>query len=136
MGYLFPSKEWLNAFVIGLNNDEQYAEIAKNWEGDIVFAIMPDDKGGEAMYFYLDLWHGRCREGRVIDPMEISTVDPRYVLEATRSRFKSVLDGELDPMGAMVTRKLKVKGDLAYMLRNVPIVLDFVRCAQEVGIEE
>ena len=42
---------------------------------------------------------------------------------------------ELDPMQAMITRKLRVQGSMAYMMRNVPVVLDFVRCAQEVDTE-
>jgi putative sterol carrier protein len=35
----------------------------------------------------------------------------------------------------MLTRKLKVKGNMAVMMRNVPVVLDFVRCAREVTDE-
>jgi hypothetical protein len=32
----------------------------------------------------------------------------------------------------MLTRKLKVQGNMAVMMRSVPTVLDFVRCAREV----
>jgi hypothetical protein len=32
----------------------------------------------------------------------------------------------------MMTRKLNVHGNMAVMMRNVPVVLDFVRCAREV----
>jgi putative sterol carrier protein len=35
-------------------------------------------------------------------------------------------------MQAMLTRKLSVQGNMGLMMRNVPTVLDFVRCAQEV----
>jgi hypothetical protein len=35
----------------------------------------------------------------------------------------------------MMTNKLKVQGSLGYMMRNVPTVLDFVRCAREVTTE-
>jgi putative sterol carrier protein len=38
-------------------------------------------------------------------------------------------------MTAMMTNKLRVKGSLGYMMRNVPTVLDFVRCVQEVTTE-
>jgi hypothetical protein len=34
-------------------------------------------------------------------------------------------------MQAMLTRKLHVKGNMSVMMRNVPSVLDFVRCAKE-----
>jgi hypothetical protein len=35
-------------------------------------------------------------------------------------------------MQAMITRKLQVKGSMPYMMRNVPTVLEFVRCARDV----
>jgi putative sterol carrier protein len=38
-------------------------------------------------------------------------------------------------MSAMMTSKLKVSGSMGYMMRNVPTVLDFVRCANEVTKE-
>jgi putative sterol carrier protein len=38
-------------------------------------------------------------------------------------------------MTAMMTRKLKVRGSMTYMMRNVPTVLEFVRCAQDVTDE-
>jgi putative sterol carrier protein len=34
-------------------------------------------------------------------------------------------------MTAMMTSRLKVKGSMSYMMRNVPTILDFVRVAQE-----
>ena len=40
--------------------------------------------------------------------------------------------GKLDPMTAMLSNRLKVAGSLGYMMRNVPTVLDFVRCAREI----
>ncbi|MBK9208387.1 MAG: SCP2 sterol-binding domain-containing protein [Anaerolineales bacterium] len=35
------------------------------------------------------------------------------------------------PMTAMMTMKLKVQGNMGYMMRNVPTVLDFVRVAND-----
>ena len=38
-------------------------------------------------------------------------------------------------MTAMLTNRLRVEGSLGYMMRNVPTVLDFVRCAREITID-
>lgn len=135
VAYKFPSEEWLNAFEKHLNSDGQYAEIAKNWEGDVLFAIDPEDESEGFTYFHMDLWHGRCRSV-TYDPNMDELPEPKYVLTATLNRYRSILSGELDPVQAMVTRRLKVKGNMAYLLRNIPVVLDFVRCASEVGIED
>jgi len=56
-------------------------------------------------------------------------------LTANYNNITAILTGKLDPKTAMMTNKLKVKGSLGYMMRNVPTVLDFVRCAREVTTE-
>ena len=127
---IFPTDEWVQAFIDKLNNDEQYAEIAHKWEGDFYFIIEPDDGVTENIVYYFDLWHGKCREGFVAD--DLSLKDPAFVLSAPYRNFAKVVTGELHPMQALMTRKLNVKGNMAVLLRNVPTVLDFVRCAHEV----
>ena len=59
---------------------------------------------------------------------------PAFTLRATQAMLLRIMGGELDPMQAMVTRKLKVEGNMAYMMMNVPTVLDFVRCCRQVKI--
>jgi len=127
---IFPTEEWVQAFIDKLNNDEQYAEIAHKWEGDFYFIIEPDDGITENIVYYFDLWHGKCRDGFMVDDLSIK--DPAFVLSAPYRNFAKVVTGELHPMQALMTRKLNVKGNMVVLLRNVPTVLDFVRCAQEV----
>jgi putative sterol carrier protein len=43
-----------------------------------------------------------------------------------------LIKGEIDPMQAMLTRKVSVQGNMALLMRNVPVVLDFVRCCREI----
>ena len=134
MAAVFPSDEWLKELEGKLNSDERYAEIAKNWEGDLFFIIEPEGNLKERLTFYLDLWHGKCRKVHY-KPQPESYPSPTFILTATYKNITAVLSGNLNPMTAMMTSKLKVKGSLGYMMRNVPTVLDFVRCAQEVTKE-
>ena len=134
---IFPSQEWVEDLIRVVNTDSRYAEIARNWEGDLIFVIEPDEgqePQGDTLRIYLDLWHGRCRGGHLITDNEGSVPLPRYVLSAPRSIFLKILSGKLDAVQAMLTRRLRVDGRLAYMLRNIPTVLDFVRCARQVEI--
>jgi putative sterol carrier protein len=130
----FPSSEWLQSLKTKLNSDEKYAQIAKKWEGDLFFFIEPEGSLKEQLTFYLDLWHGTCRSVDY-NPDPENYAEPVFTLRATYSNIAAVLTGQLDPMTAMMTNKLKVKGSLGYMMRNVPTVLDFVRCAREVTTE-
>ncbi len=129
MPAIFPNQEWQQAFQQKLNTDEKYAHIARNWEGDMTIQIEPSGPLIEPVSIYLDLWHGKCRA-----IVELSAPEERqaaYILSASYEDLAKVLTGELYIMQALLTRKLKLDGDMAYVMRNVPVVLDFVRCAQE-----
>ncbi len=134
MSAQFPSSEWLGGLEEKLNSDEKYAQIAKNWEGDLLFVIEPEGNLEEQLTFYLDLWHGACRSVDY-NPDPEKYPKPVFTLRATYNNITAVLTGKLDPMTAMMTNKLKVRGSLGYMMRNVPTVLDFVRCAREATSE-
>jgi putative sterol carrier protein len=133
MAVIFPSFEWLEGLSKKLNSDAKYAQIARNWEGDICFVIEPSGPLTEQLLYYLDLWHGKCRKTEILK--DLSSVQPKFVLTATYDNISRIMKSELDPMQAMMTRKLQVHGSMAYMMRNVPTVLDFVRCAREVTTE-
>ena len=133
MSAVFPSIEWLKEFENKLNSDEHYAQVARNWEGDMYFVIEPEGNLKAQTVMYLDLWHGKCRGTQIV--ADIAQHNPAFTLKAGYINFARVLKGELDPMQAMLTRKLDVKGNMAVMMRNVPTVLDFVRCAREVTTE-
>jgi putative sterol carrier protein len=129
----FPSPEWLKELDVKLNTDEHYAKIASKWEGDMCVVIEPNGPLHETLYYYLDLWHGKCRKVEILK--DLASVQPKYVLTATYENISRIMKGELDPMQAMMTRKLQVHGSLSYMMRNVPVVLDFVRCCRDVTTE-
>ena len=130
MTAIFPSEEWLQGLEAKLNSDEKYSEIAKNWEGDLFFKIEPEGNLKEELTFYLDLWHGKCRKA-VYKPDASAYPSPTFRLTASYDNITSVLTGKLNPMTAMMTMKLKVQGNMGYMMRNVPTVLDFVRVAND-----
>jgi putative sterol carrier protein len=134
MAAIFPSEEWLQGLENKLNTDPRYNEIARNWEGDLLFFIEPNGNLKERLTFYLDLWHGTCRKVEY-KPAPESYANPTFTLTASYQDITSILTGKLNPMTAMMTSRLKVKGSLGYMMRNVPTVLDFVRVAQEVTEE-
>ncbi|MBI1794991.1 MAG: SCP2 sterol-binding domain-containing protein [Chloroflexi bacterium] len=131
MAVIFPSPEWLKSLEEKLNSDARYNQIARNWEGDLLFDILPEGSLKESLTMYLDLWHGKCRAVEYA-PDSAKHAKPAFILRSPYNNFTSILLGKLDPMTAMMTSKLKVEGSLGYMMRNVPTVLDFVRCAREV----
>ena len=127
---VFPTDEWLTALMEKLNSDEKYAQVARNWEGDMLFTIEAYGIRQDSTTYYLDLWHGKCRDSYVVQPeQEVKAV---FILRAPYGNFVRLLKSELEPMQALLTRKIGVQGNMAILMRNVPTVLDFVRCAREI----
>lgn len=135
MSAKFPSPEWLTVLNDKLNSDQRYAKIAHGWEGDLTIVIEPAGPLTQQLIYYLDLWHGTCRKVAILPSLEGLQPPPVFILTATYDNIVKILTGKLDPMTAMMTRKLHVQGSMAMMMRNVPTVLDFVRCAREVTTE-
>ena len=96
----------------------------------MTFVIEPGGALKESLSFYLDLWHGKCRDGFILN--EGRQVNPVFTLKCPYNNFVRILKGELDPMQALLTRKVGVQGNMAVLMRSVPTVLDFVRCCREV----
>jgi len=96
MNAVFPSEEWLKGLEAKLNSDEKYAEIAKNWEGDLFFFIEPDGNLKEQLTFYLDLWHGKCRKVEY-KPQPGVYPNPTFTLTATYNNIAAILSGKLNP---------------------------------------
>jgi putative sterol carrier protein len=126
----FPSTEWMQAIKEKLNTDEHYAQIAKNWEGDLRIVIEPEGALQETMWLYFDLWHGKCRDAYLEE--QSSSINPAFVLNSSYPNIIKILSGQVGVMQALMTRMLGIHGSMAYMMRNVPTVLDFVRCCQDV----
>lgn len=127
---VFPYPEWVESLKVKLNTDEKYARIARNWEGDLRFILEPDSSLKETVWIYFDLWHGKCRDAYIEE--NTSPKKPTFQLTAPYGNFVKILSGETGPMQALMSRMLGVKGNFAYFMRNVPTVLDFVRCCQEI----
>ena len=133
MAYLFPSEEWVQAFVAEVNKSAAYKKSAATWEGDFYFVVEPGAGVPERAYMYLDLWHGEARSGRLVaDPSEEK---PEFVITATLANWRKVLEKRLDPIQGMVTGQLKVKGTLPKIMRYTKAAIELVNCTTKVQTE-
>lgn len=78
---------------------------------------------------YVDLWHGECRNARLATESEFN---PEFRISANRKQWQRVIAREIDPIKALMTGTLKLKGNLAKIMRNVRAAQDLVMCAASV----
>ncbi len=132
---MFGSDEWVKALEQELNSSPAYADAAKNWEGDFYFIIDPDtnDPSKESMYLYMDLWHGKCRSAyRVADK---NSKNPAFIMSGTYSKWKRVVTAQLDPLQGLMTKQLKLKGNMVMVMKNVKAAQEIVKACTRIDAD-
>jgi putative sterol carrier protein len=124
MAYQFPSQEWTEQFVKEINSNAAYATAAQTWEGDVLLVVE------EQAAVHLDLWHGQCRGAEYLPGGEERTAE--FKLSATLEQWQKILEGQLDPMQGLLTRQIKLDGNLVKAMKNIKAAQELVRCATRV----
>jgi putative sterol carrier protein len=133
MGIKFASDEWIKELGNQLNQNEAYQRSAKDWEGDFVFVVEPDEASAETAYLFLGLYHGKCTgAARLSGEGERET---EFVIRAPFSAWRRVVEGKLDPIQGMMTRKLKLGGNLMKIMRYPKAAQEIVACCSRVPTE-
>ena len=126
MALKFPSDAWIKELSRQLNESEAYEKSAKDWEGDFVFVIEPDQAYDHTAYLFLGLYHGKSP-----DAAEMASEGEReieFTLRAPFSVWRRVIEGELDPIQGMMTKKLKVQGNMMKIMRYPKAAKEIVSC--------
>jgi len=126
MALQFPSDEWIKALSDQLNTSESYEKSAKDWEGDFVFVIKPDDAYDATAYLFLGLFHGKSPDGTMLASKDERQAE--FVIHAPFSTWRQVIEGKLDPIQAMMTRKLKLEGNMMKIMRYPKAAKEIVDC--------
>lgn len=129
----FPSEAWIQLFKEKVNSNAEYAEAAKNWEGDFQFIVTPDEALDREMIFYVDLWHGKCREVSILRSREERKT--AFTWRGTYSNWKRLISEKRDPIRDLLTRKFQLEGDMIRIMRAVRAAQELVKTAASVPTE-
>ena len=127
----FPSEEWIKLFKDKINKNTGYAKIAKEWEGDFLFIISPDDHYKKEMIFYVDLWHGKCRKAYVTN----DTHQAAFIFKGPYSNWKKVIKKELDPIRGLIRGMFILEGDSKVILDQTKAAQELVNTAGQIPVE-
>ena len=122
MAHPFPSEAWTQAFKDAVNRNEKYRKHGQAWTyGAVAMVIRRETKLdiNDDTAMILDVHQGSCRDANLVRGMD-AAMEADFVLVAPYSRWKEVIQGQLDPIKGMMEGKLKMeKGHLPTMLRFV-----------------
>lgn len=127
----FPTDEWIKTFKDELNKSKTYEEVAKTWEGDFLFVVTPDEELKKEVVFYVDLWHGKCREAYLVKGKKKAA----FIFSGPYSNWKKVINGELDPIRGLIRGMFTVDGDSKIIIDQSKAAQELVNTASKIPVD-
>ena len=133
MAFTFPSPEWAAEFKKVVQSSAAYKQAAATWTfGPVALLTKADPAIGlpEDVGMWLDIERGNCSDVRVVPKSEAEKAP--FCITGEYARWKSVLRKELDPIKAMMQKKLELKGQMTTIVKYVNASKELVECATRV----
>jgi putative sterol carrier protein len=115
---VFPSEQWVDAWVALANRTPEFEASGRGWEGAMGLVIEPDADAGlsEPIYVRLDGRHGKWLGSEL--GKDSSLVEGAvFVLRAPYPRWKDLIAQTIQPIRALLQGKVRVEGHLPVVLR-------------------
>ncbi len=131
----FPGPEWLIAYAEAIEGNDDLREAARAWEGDITLVVEAEpDKGvADDVWAWFDISHGDFKGAKLVDAD--AGERSRFVIKATYSVWKEVIQGRIDPIRGMTQGKLRLSGDLPEITKHMRAVSELVSIAASISTE-
>jgi len=133
MALTFPSAEWVEEFKRQINSSEGYKKAGATWTAGVVALIIsakPEIGLTEDVGIWLDLHQGVCRDAKIVTAEEAQKAP--FCITGDYARWKQVTKKELEPVKGMMQGKLKLKGDLPTIVRNIKGAQELVECTTRI----
>lgn len=115
---VFPSEEWVAAWVAAANRSREFEASGRGWEGAVGLVIEADANAGvaESLYVRLDGRHGKWL-GSELGRNSALVEDAVFVLRAPYRRWKDLIRRELHPVKGLLQGKMRIEGHLPVILK-------------------
>jgi putative sterol carrier protein len=133
MAFTFPSPEWASEFKKQVAASAAYRQAAATWTfGPVALVAKADPAIGLAADtgVWLDIDRGDCRDVRIVDAAEAAKAP--FCITGEYARWKAVIRKELDPIKAMMQKKLELKGQMTTIVKYVNASKELVEAATRV----
>jgi putative sterol carrier protein len=116
----FPSKEWCEEAIRLVNDDPEARAAGEGWVGDFGAVIEPEGALKKPFTVHVVPRDGRIEKFKVLpDPDDLDELEPLYLARAPYSVWKGLLKGTLDPVEAVLKRKIQLKGDVQPLIERL-----------------
>ncbi|MEP6690791.1 MAG: SCP2 sterol-binding domain-containing protein [Gemmatimonadaceae bacterium] len=123
--------EWADALRAAINDDAAYRTSSAGWTWPVALVLDAEPSVGYGCEIAVQLWleRGTCTAARILEP---SSCDAPIALRASYATWKRVVRGDLDPVMAVMTGKVKLTGPVTLLLNQAGSARALVDCVRAV----
>lgn len=122
---------WADAWRDRINDREDFAAAAADFEAVFLFEIQPDERyDGEPVRFLVTIADGAC-----IDTALVDDADYDFAMRGPYDAWADLLAGELDVSESVMDGTFDVVGNTMTLLRRQDAVSEMVAAAQSIDTE-
>jgi putative sterol carrier protein len=100
-----------------LNEDPDAAGAAQGWDGD--FGVVIDRDTGPMGIAIGAPVNGKLPEPRFLSAEAVEALEPRFFARAKQADWWALIEGGLDPIAAIVQKRLVARGDLSPVIARL-----------------
>ena len=117
----FPSRAWCEEALRLLEADPETVRAGQGWTADIGVVVEAEPgKRAKPFVVYLKPVNGKIERWKVlVDADDLDEFDPAYRIQAPYSVWKGFLLGTVDPIEAVLRRRVQVQGDLQPLVERM-----------------
>ena len=113
----FPDEAWCAFAIEQFNLDPDASLAASGWSGDFGLVV---DRPAEVIGIYIGAPQGgRLPSPALLPVAELEARRPSYFAQASEADWRALIEGSLDPIAALVQRRLVARGDLTQVVARL-----------------
>jgi putative sterol carrier protein len=125
------SEEWAQTLADKINSNKEFLSSAEVWTISIVLALTED---ASEKSVFINLENGKCKSANPASPQ--NTESAGFIITASKESWEKLLTGKLDPMMAVMTKKLELKkGNVSELLKYIDAAKQLFNSAKQVATE-
>ena len=113
----FPSEAWCRDAIRLLNEDPDATAAAHGWDGD--FGVVIDRPDGPMAISIGAPVGGKLPDPQFVHIDELEDREPTFFARASEADWWALIEGGLDPIAAIVQKRLVARGDLTPVIARL-----------------
>ena len=103
-----------------VNADPEIVAASRGWKGDFGVVIEAEGALKKPFVAYAEPKDGKVQRFKVlVDPDDLDEFEPAYLARAPYSVWKGLLEGTIDPVEAVLKRRIQLQGDVQQIMERM-----------------